>query len=92
MPYYVLLRREQRMSDTRFSIRFNLVNEDGKKIGQPYNFVAAGVFPNGFRFMSLEGTIEFEFPKIGDYRLDITSDENIFPTKYHYNIEVTEKP
>jgi len=42
--------------------------------------------------MSLIGSIEFSFPKIGDYRLDITADKNKLGTVYHYNIEITKAP
>lgn len=56
------------------------------------DFVEEGIFPNGHMFMSLHGNIEFSFPKAGDYRLDITADENKLPTIYHYNIEITNRP
>ncbi len=44
---------------------------------------------NDQRQSELRGIIPF--PKPGDYRLDITADENKIPSMYSYCIEVQEK-
>jgi len=92
IPFYMLLRREQRYTDETITIRFNLIDADGRNAGLPDGLAAKGIFPDGHMFMTLTGTIEFEFPAIGDYRLDVTADEEKLPSIYHYNIEVTQAP
>ncbi|MBW8035956.1 MAG: hypothetical protein FVQ79_10070 [Planctomycetes bacterium] len=92
LPYYMLLRRKTREGDETFSLRFNLIDSDGNRVGEPKDVKAISTFPNGHMFMSLQGTIHFSFPEIGDYRLDITADEEKFPFIFQYNIEVTENP
>ena len=90
MPYYMLLRRNNREGNNTVSLKFNLIDEDGNKVGEPRDIKAIGDFPDGHIFMSLHGTIKFSFPQIGDYRLDITADEETLPSLYQYNIEITE--
>lgn len=91
LPYFMLLRRNHRNYDEQFSLRFDLVNEDGQPVGLPKEFRHEGVFPSGKRFYQFHGSIKFIVPKPGDYRLDITADEEGNPFVYAYNIESTEK-
>ena len=88
-PFYMLLRRQQKDGDEQITLRFDLVDQDGRNIGQPENFKAAGIFPSGHGFLTLTGHIGMMFPKAGEYRLDITADEDKLATVYAYNIEVT---
>jgi hypothetical protein len=91
MSFFTLLRREHRAYDEQCSLRFDLVDEDGKAVGQPNGVKATGVFPIGARFFHLNGLLTFELPAPGDYRLDITADEEGRPFVYAYNIEATER-
>lgn len=92
MPYFMLLRRPDRGAEKDSSLTFNLVDMSGITIGEPQNVKAVGKFPSGFIFMVLTGRISFAFPRIGDYRLDITADEETSPSVYHYTIEITPPP
>ena len=47
-----------------------------------------GVFPAGPRYFSLMGNIDFEFPRPGSYRLDITVDEEFAGNVFSYNIDL----
>jgi hypothetical protein len=49
------------------------------------------VFPASERFLQFTGTVPLELPAPGDYRLDITADEEGRPFVYAYNIEATER-
>jgi len=90
LPYFMLLRRDHRAYDEKFSLRFDLVDEDGLPAGEPAGFKHTAVFPTGARFFWFYGEIKFVFPAPGDYRLDITADEEGNPFVYAYNIEATE--
>jgi hypothetical protein len=90
MPFFMLLRRENRDIDEQCSLRVDLVDVDGRPAGQPSNFKVHAVFPAGERFFQLWGDVAFEIPSQGDYRLDITADEEGRPFLYSYNIEATE--
>lgn len=92
MPYFVLLRRQDRSEVERFALRFDLVNPDGRPIGEPAGFSGTGAFPAGARFCTVTGTIAFAFPSIGDYRLDITADTHGIACVFSYDIEVTPAP
>ncbi len=92
IPYYMLLRRPERESEKEVNLRFNLIDKYGKIVGEPRNINAKGIFPAGHRFMNLYGTIRFSFPRIDDYRLVLTADEDKLPSIYSYDIEVTEAP
>jgi hypothetical protein len=92
MPYFMLLRRDHRAYDEQFSLRFDLVNEDGLPVGEPRGFKHQAEFPTGKRFFQYSGSIKFIIPAPGDYRLDITADEEGNPFVYAYNIEATDKP
>lgn len=92
LPYFMLLRRPERGDVKDISLKFNLIDMDGNAIGEPRNVKAFGKFPAGHMFMTLTGTINFAFPQIGDYRLDITADEEIIPFVFQYDIEVTPRP
>ena len=89
MPYYMLVRRQRTNTAEQFSLRVDLVDNDGKSAGRPQNFKAAGTFPQGEMFLHFYGSVEFEIPAPGDYRLDITADEEGRPFLYSYNIEAT---
>lgn len=88
-PYFMLLRRESRGGEQIYSLNFNLIGNDGFSAGEPGNSFSKGIFPAGFRFMHLLGKIHFSFPQPGDYRLDITADEESAPFTFQYNIEIT---
>ena len=90
MPYYMLARRQRANTSEQFSLRVDLVDNDGKPAGRPQNFKTAGTFPAGEMFMHFYGSVGFEIPAPGDYRLDITADEEGRPFLYSYNIEATE--
>jgi hypothetical protein len=90
MPFFILLRREHRDYDEQCSLRFDLVDADGRAIGKPTGDKANLVFQKGNKFMHFSGTVTFEIPAPGDYRLDITADEEGTPFVYAYNIEATE--
>jgi len=90
LQYFMLLRRDHRAYDETFSLRFDLVDEDGRPIGQPTGFKHTATFPAGSRFFHYYGSISFEIPYPGDYRLDITADEEGAAFVYAYNIEATE--
>jgi len=89
VPYYMLLRRQQRDGDEAVTLRFDLVDQDGRSVGEPVNLLASSTFPHGQRFMPLTGHIHFQFPRAGEYGLDITADEDNLPSVYRYNIDVT---
>lgn len=91
LPALLLLRRETYTGEAPFSLRFNLVNEDGQAAGQPNDLVCRGSFPPGVWFARLMAKISFEFPAPGRYRLDITSDEGLAGDVYHYNISILER-
>jgi hypothetical protein len=91
MPFFILLRRDHKAYDEQCSLRFDLVDQDGHPAGQPSGFKVNAVFPAGKKFMHFSGTINFEIPAQGDYRLDITADEEGRPFVYAYNIEALEK-
>lgn len=92
LPYFMLVRRSDRGTDVEISFRFNLVDKDGRAVGEPNNVRAKSVFPSGHRFMVFAGKMKLVFPAIGDYRLDITADEGKIPATFQYDIEVTPRP
>jgi len=91
-PYYLLLRREQRLGDEQFTVRFDLVDQDGRTAGEPRGHKYLGLFPAGARFYTLHGMVDLVLPAIGDYRLDIVADEESHGSVFPYNIEVTPPP
>ncbi len=88
VPYYMLIRRESDESDESITLSFNLIDSDGMGLGSPRNQKVEGVFPAKHKFMTIVGTIKFNFPGLGDYRLDITADEGKLPTIFTYNIQI----
>jgi hypothetical protein len=91
LPFFMLLRRDHRAYEENFSLRFDLVDQDGRPAGQPAGFKHTSVFPAGERFFHFCGDISFIIPAPGDYRLDITADEEGSPFVYAYNIEATQE-
>jgi len=91
LPFYMLLRREHRGHEDEFSLHFNLIDRDGKSIGEPTNFHVKGVFPEGHMFISVVGKIHFVFASEGDYRLDIIADQEANPFLFQYSIEIISK-
>jgi hypothetical protein len=89
LPFFMLLRRGTRGEAEQISLRFDLVDEDGKRVGEPSNLRVTGEFPKGAMFMHQHGRIHFSLPAPGDYRLDITADEEKLGSVFQYNIEVT---
>jgi len=90
LPALMVLRRETASEGAPFSLLFDLVDEDGRSIGQPRRLRAQGVFPAGPRFFYFPTQITFEFPSPGSYRLDITTDEGLTGDVYSYGIEITQ--
>lgn len=88
LPGLILLRREGTGDETPFTLRVDLVDEDGKPAGKPRRGLITGVFPAGPRFCALMGQIDFEFPRPGNYRLDITVDEELAGNVFSYNIDL----
>ncbi len=87
-PYLMLLRRASNGSDETVTLKFNLINQDGQSVGKPCNARASGRFPAGHKFLALSGHILFLFPGPGDYRLDITADEETSAHLFSYDIEI----
>jgi hypothetical protein len=87
-PGLILLRRENTGDEIPFTLRLDLVDEDGRPVGLPRRGLIQGVFPAGPRFFALTGDIDFEFPKPGSYRLDITVDEELAGNVFCYNIDL----
>jgi hypothetical protein len=91
-PAFIMLGRESDVGDVPFTLRLNLVDEDGRNAGQPRQMLVKGMFPNGVSQAKLMAKIDFEFPKIGKYRLDLTADEGLTGEVYHYDIRILERP
>jgi hypothetical protein len=92
LPYLMLLHRSSRDAGETFTLRFNLIDPDGHQVGSPSNTQAVGSFPDGHKCLLLAGHILFAFPAPGDYRLDITADEEGTGHLYSYDIEVGPGP
>jgi hypothetical protein len=92
LPYLMLVRRASMSADDRIALKFNLIDEDGRNAGKPSNFRVAGKFANGDRTLLLAGQILFSFPSPGDYRLDITADDEESASLYSYDIEIGTGP
>jgi hypothetical protein len=88
----MLVRRASPTADDRITLRFNLIDEDGRSAGEPSAVRATGRFPPGDRTLLLAGQIRFSFPAPGDYRLDVTADEETSATLFAYDIEVGPGP
>jgi hypothetical protein len=88
LPGLILLRRETTGGEASFTLRLDLVDEDGKPVGKPRRGQIAGVFPAGPRFFTLMGKIDLEFPRPGSYRLDITVDQEFAGNVFSYNIDL----
>jgi hypothetical protein len=91
-PYFMLLRRDTRELEQQFSLRFDLVDQDGRCVGEPNNARHNGVLPAGHRFYVLSGMMRLVFPGIGDFRIDVTADEDGLLSVFPYAVEVTERP
>jgi hypothetical protein len=91
LPALMVLRRESRFGDVPIRLRFSLVDEDGKPIGQPCRMVMETVFPDGYRFFKLMAKIDFEFPVPGSYRLDITIDDEPSGNVYSYALDIVRR-
>jgi len=87
-PGLILLRRELIDGETPFTLRVDLVDEDGRPVGQPRGSLIEGVFPPGPRFYTLMGKFDFEFPRPGSYRLDISLDDEFAGNVFSYNIDL----
>lgn len=92
LPYLMLLRRASKQGEETISLKFNLINADGQNMGKPANTRATGQFPAGHKFLALAGHILFAFPAPGDYRLDITADEEMSASLYSYDLEIGPRP
>jgi hypothetical protein len=90
IPALMVLRREIASDQAPFSLQFDLVDEDGRSIGQPRRILCRGVFPAGNRFFFFPTQIKFEFPGPGRFRLDITADEGLTGGLFSYGIDVTQ--
>ncbi len=91
LPALAVLRRESDSADAPISLRLDLVDEDGRPAGLPRRLLARGVFPAGNRLYYLMANVELEFPRPGVYCLNVTADEGLTGSVYHYNIEIKER-
>lgn len=92
LPYLMLLRRASMEFEESLSLKFNLIDPDGQGTGSPSNTRATVRFPAGHKFLLLAGQILFSFPEPGEYRLDITADEETSGHLYSYDIEIGPGP
>jgi hypothetical protein len=92
LPYLLLLRRARKTTDDTVDLKFNLIDPDGQSTGQPANARATGTFPAGHKSLILAGHILFSFPAPGDYRLDITVNEDVSANLYSYDLEIGPGP
>jgi hypothetical protein len=92
LPYLMLLRRSNHAADETLSLKFNLIDPDGRDVGSPSNSRASVEFPAGHKFLLLAGQILFAFPAPGEYRLDITADEETSASLYSYDLEIGPGP
>jgi hypothetical protein len=92
LPYLMLLRRSSGAAEETITLRFNLIDEDGRPAGAPADVRAAGSFPAGHKTLLLAGHILFEFPAAGCYRLDVTADEEVSAQLYSYDLEIGAGP
>lgn len=91
LPALMVLRREMESGAAPISLRFDLVDEDGRSIGKPNRFLFEAVFPAGKRHVFFPTQIAFDFPHLGNYRLDITADEGLTGGVYSYGIDITQR-
>jgi hypothetical protein len=90
IPALVHLRRDSTSGEAPFSLRFDLVDEDGRAIGSPRHLLMQGVLPaEAGRFTSVHLELDFEFPAPGRYRLDVTLEEEFSGNVVSYNLDVT---
>jgi hypothetical protein len=92
LPYLMLLRRPSTEAGEAITLRFDLIDEDGRRRGSPSGVRAAGAFPAGHKCLLLAGHIAFVFPAPGCYRLDITADEDVSSRLYSYDLEIGTGP
>ncbi len=92
MAFFILLRRDYEKVAEDFSLRFDLVDEDGRKAGEPWGALIAGRFSPGELFCPFDGRLGFRVARPGVYRLDIRADEQGLASLYSYTIEVTMPP
>jgi len=88
LPALLVLRRESTEGDEPFSLRFDLVDADGRPAGAPRRLLVKGVFPDGYRFFYLPMNLDFEFHGPGSYRLDVTPDEGLAGAPCQYAIDL----
>lgn len=91
VPYYMLVHRNVSAAEEEITLKFNLINSDGQAVGTPSNLKVAGSFPANHKFMNIVGMIELLFPDAGEYRLDITADEEKLPSIFSYSILVSNR-
>lgn len=91
LPGLAVLRRESDSGDAPFSLRLDLVDEDGRPAGLPRGLLARGVFTAGNRLYYLVVKVDLEFPRPGVYRLDVTADEGLAGNVCHYAIEIRQR-
>jgi hypothetical protein len=92
LPYLMLLRRPSTEVGEEISLRFTLIDEDGRRAGAPSGVKAAGAFPAGHKCLLLAGHIAFVFPSPGCYRLDITAGEDGSSHLCSYDLEIGTGP
>jgi hypothetical protein len=94
LPALAVLRRENTDGELPVQLCFELVDEDGRPAGLPRRWLTQSVFADRNRFLYVTGNITFEFPGQGRYRLDITTDDELDESVYHYAIDMIprEKP
>jgi hypothetical protein len=80
----MLLIRDNSDAEEAGSVRTRLRTRAGAAVAGPHNKVVGFTFPAEFRFTLVNGTIQFQFPAPGYYRLEVTADANEAPAEYTY--------
>lgn len=84
--FYLMLRRSAGESQGRFTLLFNLIDQDGNQMVSPKDWRVEGAFDEGQRIGIAAGQLLLEFPKRGPYRLDISVIEPLSQSLYSYDI------
>lgn len=91
LPSLMVLRREITSDEEPIRLEFDLVDQDGRNAGLPRQSIFEETFPAGSRFLFGVFQIAFEFPRPGQYQLNVTTDDPLEDFVYRYGIEVTQR-
>ena len=87
LPGLILLRREGTGGEAPFTLRVTWSTRTAGPPGSPAVGSSRAV-PRRPALFALMGKFDFEFPKPGSYRLDITVDEGLAGNIFSYNIDL----